>query len=201
MSRKSAWPSSQRSLEDASRLLNHEHSENAYDDTALQPLLPRRLDRSGPALGWFDYDADGDEDLLIGAGLGSAVSVYQNLGDGRFGQVLSASGLKVPGDVVGVSGWVSGTGMRQWLAAISNYESPQRNAQMRSYRKSIGLGVTSKSLGDTMPGPIAVADVDQDGDLDVFVGGQGCYGALSAGECVLAFWHRGAGWIGGERFE
>ena len=176
-------------FEDASRLLNHAHSENAYDDTALQPLLPRRLDRSGPALGWFDYDADGDEDLLIGAGLGSAVSVYQNLGDGRFGQVLSASGLKVPGDVVGVSGWVSGTGMRQWLAAISNYESPQGNAQMRSYRKSAGLGVTSKSLGDTMPGPIAVADVDQDGDLDVFVGGRavtGHYPQASVSSLFLA---------------
>ena len=152
-------------------------------------MLPRRLDRSGPAVGWFDYDADGDEDLLIGAGLGSAVSVYQNLGDGRFGKVLSASGLKVPGDVVGVSGWVSGTGMRQWLAAISNYESPQGNAQMRSYRKSAGLGVTSKSLGDTMPGPIAVADVDQDGDLDVFVGGRavtGHYPQASVSSLFLA---------------
>jgi len=159
-------------FEDASRLLNYTHSENLYDDTLLQPLLTRRLDRSGPGLGWFDYDGDGDEDLLIGASSGSSIAIYQNLGDGRFGQIASASGLKVPGDVVSVSGWVNGAGVRQWLAAISNYESPQLNAQMRSFRKSVGIGVSGKLLGDTMPGPIAVSDIDADGDLDVFVGGR-----------------------------
>ena len=176
-------------FEDASRLLNHVHVENVYDDTALQPLIIRRLDRSGPGVAWFDYDGDGDEDLLIGAGKGSAVAVYQNLGDGRFGKVTSASGVKVPGDVTGVSGWISGTGIRQWIAAVSNYENPQQNAQMRSYRKSIGLAVNSKSLGDTMPGPIAVADVDRDGDLDVFIGGRavtGHYPQASVSSLLLA---------------
>ncbi len=163
-------------FEDASRLLNHTHAENDYDDTVLQPLLPKRLDRTGPSLGWYDYDDDGDEDLLIGASAGSSVAIYQNLGDGRFGQLASASGLKVPGDVVSVCGWVNGVGVRQWLTAVSNYESPQSNAQIRSFRKSVGLGVSSKSLGDTMPGPIAVADIDADGDLDVFVGGRAVTG-------------------------
>ena len=175
-------------FEDASRLLNHVHIENDYDDTVLQPMLPRRLDRSGPGLGWYDYDGDGDEDLLIGAGSGGSVGVYQNLGDGRFGLVSSASGLKVPGDVVGVAGWVNGAGIRQWLTAITNYETPQRNAQMRSYRKSVGLGVSSKSLGDTMPGPIAVADADADGDLDVFIGGRavtGHYPQASASSLMI----------------
>ena len=176
-------------FEDASRLLNHVHSENAYDDTALQPLLTRRLDRSGPGVAWFDFDGDGDEDLMIGAGSGSAVAVYQNLGDGRFGRLVSAAGVRVPGDVTAITGWVSPAGIRQWIAAISNYETPQRDAQMRSYRKSIGLGVSSKSLGETMPGPIAVADVDLDGDLDVFVGGRsvtGHYPQASLSSLLLA---------------
>ena len=159
-------------FEDASGLLNYTHSENLYDDTLLQPLLTRCLDRSGPGLGWFDYDGDGDEDLFIGASSGASVSIYQNFGEGKFGKLTSEPGFKVPGDVVSVCGWVNRAGSRQWLAAISNYESPQLSAQMRSYRKSIGISVSGKLLGDTMPGPIAVADIDADGDLDVFVGGR-----------------------------
>ena len=144
--------------------MNYSHSENLYDDTLLQPLLIRSLDRSGPGLGWFDYDEDGDEDLLIGSSSGSSIVIYQNLGDGRFGQITGESGLKVPGDVVSVSGWVNSAGIRQWLAAISNYESPRLKAQMRSFRKSVGIGVSGKLLGDTMPGPIAVSDIDADTD-------------------------------------
>ena len=70
--------------------------------------------------------------------------------------------------------------------------STEHVALMRSYRKSVGLGVTSKSLGDTMPGPIAVADVDQDGDL-MCSSVAGLLRALSAGECVLAFFGIGRG--------
>ena len=106
--------------------------------------MTRCLDRSGPGLGWFDYDGDGDEDLFIGASSGASVSIYQNFGEGKFGKLTSESGFKVPGDVVSVCGWVNRAGTRQWLAAISNYESPQLSAQMRSYRKSIGISVSGK---------------------------------------------------------
>ena len=128
--------------------------------------------------------------------LGSAVSCIVPVMAG-FGQVLSASGLGARrcrrrfrvGKRHG-----NGNGLQRF-----NHDS-QSNAQMRSYRKSVGLGVTSKSLGDTMPGPIAVADVDQDGDLDVFVGGRAVTGHYPQARCPR-FWHRGAGWIGRRALE
>ena len=163
-------------FEDASRLLNHSHVENNYDDTALQPLLSRRLDRAGPGVAWLDFDHDGDDDLLVGAGAGSAIAVYQNLGDGRFGIVSSAAGLKMPGDVVSVCGWVDGSGRRTWLAAVTNYESPRSRARLRTFKKGGGLAGGGQSLDGIMPGPIAVADVDADGDLDVFIGGRAVTG-------------------------
>ena len=163
-------------FEDASRLLNHSHVENNYDDTALQPQLPRRLDRSGPGVAWLDYDNDGDDDLLVGAGAGSAVVVYKNMGDGRFGVVSGAAGLKLPGDMVSACGWVDSSGRRTWLAAVTNYESPRSRARLMTFRKSGGLSRSGKSLEDIMPGPIAVADVDADGDLDVFIGGRAVTG-------------------------
>jgi len=159
-------------FEDASRLLNHTHVENTYDDTALQPLLPRRLDCAGPGVAWLDFDHDGDDDLLIGAGAGSAVGVYQNLGDGRFSIMSSAAGLKMPGDVVSACGWVDGSGRRTWLAAVTSYESPRSKARLRTFKKGGGLVSGGQSLEAIMPGPIAVADIDADGDLDVFIGGR-----------------------------
>ncbi len=163
-------------FEDASRLLNHSHVENEYDDTALQPLLPRRLDRSGPGLAWLDYDNDGDDDLLVGAGAGSALAVFQNQGDGRFRRVAASALLKTPGDVVSACGWVDGSGRRTWLAAMTNYESPRSRARLATFKKSGGLAGGGQSLDGIMPGPIAVADVDADGDLDVFIGGRAVTG-------------------------
>ncbi|MDP7048263.1 MAG: VCBS repeat-containing protein [Verrucomicrobiota bacterium] len=163
-------------FEDASRLLNYTHVENAYDDTALQPLLPRRLDRAGPGVAWLDFDHDGDDDLLIGAGAGSAVGVYQNLGDGRFSIVSSAAGLKMPGDVVSACGWVDGSGRRTWLAVVTQYESPRSKARLRTFKKGGGLASGGQSLDGIIPGPIAVADIDADGDLDVFIGGRAVTG-------------------------
>ncbi len=168
-------------FEDASRLLNHMHVENAYDDTALQPLLFRRLDRSGPGVAWLDFDHDGDDDILIGAGAGSAVGVYQNLGDGRFSILSSAAGLKMPGDVVSACGWVDGSGRRTWLAAETNYESPRSRARLRTFKKGGGLVSGGLSLEGNMPGPIAVADIDADGDLDVFIGGRAVTGHYPQG--------------------
>jgi hypothetical protein len=169
-------PNSEPFFEDASRLLNHSHVENEYDDTALQPLLPRRLDRSGPGLAWLDYDNDGDDDLLVGAGAGSELAVFQNQGDGRFRRVAASALSKTSGDVVSACGWVDGSGRRTWLAAMTNYESPRSRARLATFKKSGGLAGGGQSLEGIMPGPIAVADVDLDGDLDVFIGGRAVTG-------------------------
>src|SRR6185503_9172625 len=47
--------------EDVSQLLGHLHHEEAYDDFARQPLLPRKLSQLGPGLAWHDADGDGWE--------------------------------------------------------------------------------------------------------------------------------------------
>ncbi|GIT78052.1 MAG: hypothetical protein Ct9H300mP32_4340 [Verrucomicrobiota bacterium] len=101
---------------------------------------------------------------------------FKKSGRGRFGVVSSAAGLKMPGDVVSASGWVDGSGRRTWLAAVTNYESPRSQARLRTFKKSGGLAIGGPSLDGIMPGPIAVADVDADGDLDVFIGGRAVSG-------------------------
>jgi len=43
-------------------MLGHVHVEDAFDDWAQQPSLPRRLSRLGPGVCWYDIDGDGWEE-------------------------------------------------------------------------------------------------------------------------------------------
>src|SRR5881397_2110523 len=78
---------SQPTFEDVSRLLDHKHHEDPFDDFARQPLLPNRLSQLGPGVAWFDLNGDGREELLIGSGKGGNLAVYLNDGQGGFSKV------------------------------------------------------------------------------------------------------------------
>src|SRR5439155_14833762 len=75
---------------DVSDLLQHVHHDDAFDDFARQPLLSRRLSTLGPGLAWFDFDADGWDDLVIGAGRGGRTAVYRNDAHGGFVPLTNA---------------------------------------------------------------------------------------------------------------
>src|SRR5262245_33279119 len=64
-------------FQDVSELIKHIHHEEAYDDAARQPLLPRLLSQPGPGVAWFDWDGDGFDDLVIGAGRGGMMTIYR----------------------------------------------------------------------------------------------------------------------------
>ncbi|HHG83965.1 MAG TPA: CRTAC1 family protein, partial [Bacteroidetes bacterium] len=49
----------------------------------------------GAGVAWFDYDADGDEDLYFTGGAAPS-KLYRNNGDGTFSDVTQASGLYIP---------------------------------------------------------------------------------------------------------
>src|SRR5678815_5215976 len=70
-------------FQDVSERLGHTHHEEAFDDFARQPLLPRKLSQPGPGVAWWDVNEDGHEDLVIGSGKGGQLGIY--LGDGRGG--------------------------------------------------------------------------------------------------------------------
>jgi len=161
-------------FEDVSQLIAHSHHEEVFDDFARQPLLPNRLSQLGPGVAWFDLDNDGWDDVVIGSGRGGRLSVYRNDGQGGF-QKLSAGGLTaaVTRDQTTVLGWRKPRGQVVVLAGSSNYEDGMTvGASVRQYELAENL------IDDSMPGavsstgPLALADVDGDGELDLFVGGR-----------------------------
>ena len=162
-------------FKDVSGRINHQHHEEPYDDFHIQPLLPVKLSQEGPGVSWFDFDSDGDADLFISSGRGGKLAVFENKGNGQFARIsLGKLTQKTSSDLTTILGWAGKEGTRI-LVGNANYEPADiKAASARDYVLS-GRSIAKQ---DSIPGifsttgPLAAADYDNDGDIDLFVGGR-----------------------------
>jgi hypothetical protein len=152
---------------DESTRLGHRHFESPFDDFQRQPLLPRRHSQSGPGVGWIDLNGDGREDLFVASGKGGRPGIFFTGGNGSFSLVEPNPAAH---DQIGVAGWVSESGTPAALVASTAYEDG-RGAAILAYDRT-GASNEVLPLGADSLGPLALADIDGDGDLDLFVGGR-----------------------------
>jgi hypothetical protein len=161
-------------FKNVSELLQHRHVDEPFNDFERQPLLPRRLSQLGPGVSWFDANGDGLEDLIIGSGKGGQLALYINNGKGGFARQTDAPlDTAIARDQTTALGWRDKNGQAILLAGSANYEDGL----------ALGAGVRQFRLGDkrvddsivateSSTGPMALADMDGDGNLDLFVGGR-----------------------------
>jgi enediyne biosynthesis protein E4 len=163
-------------FQDVSELLPHTHHEEPYDDAERQPLLPRLLSQPGPGVAWFDWDGDGYDDLVVGAGRGGTLGVFHNDGKGAFSRLSEpALNSPVPDDLGGIVGLMTGSRQQSILAALGNYEALSNSApSVLRYDAAAGRVARGADLPPfaSSSGPLALGDVDRDGQLDLFVGGR-----------------------------
>lgn len=152
----------------SSQLGGHTHIEPSFDDYRRQPLLPNSFSQLGPGVAWHDLDGDGKEDLIVGAGRTGRIAFFHNTGTR-----LQASPVRAPpaaGDLTTILGWSD-----RVIAGVAAYEASS-TGEARSTPSVVAYSSRTGAMtpligGDTASvGPLALADYDGDGDLDLFVG-------------------------------
>lgn len=160
---------------DVSEQLPARHQEVSFDDFLQQPLLPYQLSRLGAGVGWVDLDGDDVEELVLPGDMGGEVVVMRWDDAGREFVALPHGDDVLMGDGMGVASWTTDGGELHLLVGMAN--------PVAGDTVSGGVGFVSIMDGqvhgpelveswDVCAGPVAVADVEGDGDLDVFVGGR-----------------------------
>ena len=167
-------------FEEAPSGINYRHRENGFQDFKRDKLLAQGLSTAGPKIAVGNVNGDGRDDLYLGGAKGFAGQLLQQQADGTFSAVATpafaldsaaedtdALFFDADGDgdldLYVVSG---GSDFAEQDPALQ--DRLYRNDGAGSFRRAADALPALRSSGST----VTAADWDQDGDLDLFVGGR-----------------------------
>jgi len=157
-----------------------QHHENDFRDFTEQGLLPNYLSRQGPCIKVADINKDGLEDFFIGGARGKPSQIFIQSNNGVFSRKPEAALLKdsVSEDVAAAFFDADNDGDMDLYVGSGGYEFTENDValQDRLYLND-GKGNFTKSENalPSLPaskGCVKAADIDGDGDMDLFVGGR-----------------------------
>ena len=159
--------------------INYVHKENKYDDFGREILLPHRMSTLGSGIAVADIDGNGLEDFYIGGPNEGLGKLYLQQNSGSFRE----SPLKLIPDLnredMGAVFFDADNDGDQDLFVVSGgneFELDSENYQDRLYlndgKGNFQLAVNKLPLIKASGSRVKVADYDNDGDMDLFVGGR-----------------------------
>jgi len=159
--------------------LTYRHRESPINDFALQRLLPHKYSQLGPFIASGDIDNDGLTDFFIGGAFNSSGKIFLQQTNGSFRSKNLIDSIKVEEDMASTFFDADGDGDLDLLVTGGGfrYEEGSVNYKPRLYIND-GHGnftLSPNAIPDsvrTITGCVATADIDGDGDLDLFIGGR-----------------------------
>ncbi|WP_025741581.1 VCBS repeat-containing protein [Aquimarina pacifica] len=154
------------------------HKENEFIDFRLQPLLPHMHSKLGPKLAVGDCNGDGLEDFYVGGAKGYSGTFFLQNELGGFDQ--KTLDLDIDQEDVDALLFDADNDNDLDLYVVSGGTEYPKNStayQDRLYLND-GLGNFSNSKNNILPkitssgSTVKACDYDNDGDLDLFVGGR-----------------------------
>ncbi|MGB3851192.1 MAG: VCBS repeat-containing protein [Tunicatimonas sp.] len=161
-------------------VISYRHRENDFQDFKRDKLLAQGISTAGPKLAVGDVNGDGYDDLYLGGAKGFAGQLFAQRADGTFAQlrtpVLARDSAAEDTDALFFDADRDGDLDLYVVSGGSDFAELDWALQDRLYRND-GAG---NYVRDTAALPamlssgssVAAADVDQDGDTDLFVGGR-----------------------------
>jgi len=157
-------------------------SGTSFEQTGAFAGFERRNGEGLGGLAWLDYDADGDLDMISTNGAGISSGLFRNDGHGVFTDVTQASGLvSLTGNSGIVAGDIDNDGFPDvFMSGEGNLGGPVQTPARFFHNNGDG---TFSDITDTanVPGGLtatsaAMADINNDGYLDLYVAAQGHLG-------------------------
>ncbi|MGK0189680.1 MAG: hypothetical protein ACI9R3_005497, partial [Verrucomicrobiales bacterium] len=162
--------------------INVEQTERPFDDFERQPLLPNKSSQLGPGHAWGDVDADGDDDLFFPGSKGVGGRIYLREGDRFVVNSLAPFDSEVHADAEDMAPLffdADGDADLDLYVVSGGVEcEPQAPCLQDRLYLNDGNGTFTSAPAGALPearhsgGVACAADVDRDGDVDIFVGGR-----------------------------
>ncbi|MCK8522947.1 VCBS repeat-containing protein [Aquimarina sp. D1M17] len=158
--------------------VHYKHEEQLFDDYALQLLLPQKQSEKGIPIAVADVNNDGKDDFFVGNAKGAVPALYIQNDKGTF-DLSNTQVFKNDRDFEDRKSLFfdyDNDGDLDLFVASGSYEDSEASDTLRDrLYENDGLGnfihkENALPIKRSVTSTVAFADIDNDGDLDIFIG-------------------------------